>query len=1481
MSWNRFAARCGAASIVVLLSSGCGQKPADESAVQVQDLSSAPEVFVLQADLSSPLREIPPGLPSADTHREKPLFPFREQGPTQNVPDLVLQSSPGPLIATSSGLNIPGVGNGDYGFAPNAAPPDTNGVAGATQYVQWVNESFAVFNKSTGALVYGPAAGNTLWKGFGGGCQNNNDGDPIAQYDKAANRWVMTQFSVSTTPYLQCIAVSQTSDATGAWYRYSLSMPNFPDYPKLGVWPDAYYMSFNMFKGNRFVGARACALQRSQMLIGAAANAVCFQLSNAYGGLLPSDLDGATAPPAGSPDYFLDFGTSSLRLWKFHVNFVTTSNSTFSGPSTISVPAFSEACSGGTCIPQPGTSQQLDSLADRLMYRLAYRNFGDHEALVANHSVVAGSSVGVRWYELRSPGTTPVVYQSGTFAPDSAYRWMGSIAMDHVGDIALGYSASSSSIYPSIRYTGRAPTDPLGTLGAENIILAGGGSQNGGLNRWGDYSAMAIDPADDCTFWYTNEYLKATGSFNWSTRIASFKFPGCDTPTVKTPASATPNPVTGTSTSVSVLGADDTGEPSLTYSWSSSGPAAVSFSPNGTNAAKNSTATFTQAGSYTLTAKITDPSNLSASSSVAVTVNQTLTSIAVSPSSAPLALNGVQQFGAAAKDQFGNPMSAAISWSATGGSITSSGLYTAGSTPGSFSATASSGAVSGSAIVTITDAAPVITGGPAASPSSVSGTTTSLSVTATDDGGAGNLTYSWSCSGVGFSPNGTNAASTTTANFSAAGTYNIGVTVTDSAGHTATGSVAVTVSQTLTLIAVTPGSATLAVGGSQQFSATASDQFGNAMATQPVFGWTATGGVINASGAFMAGCVPGSFGVAASVGGRSGSAGGTLTDLGPTVSASASPNPVSGNSTTVSASGAGCGLNYSWSGPTGVTFASSTSASTTATFPQAGTYGLVATVTDGGGMSASSGVSVTVSQTPTSIAVSPASAALTVGGAQQFTATANDQFGNPMTAQPVFSWSATGGTISSSGLFTAGCSPGTFAVTVSGAGLSGGASGSVTESAPSISSVSATPNPVSGNSTTVSASASGCGLTYAWSASGPAAVTFGSTTAASTSASFSQAGTYALTVTVTDGDAMTATSGVSVVVNQTLTAIAVSPASATLATGGAQQQFTASATDQFGAAMTVTPSWTASAGSIDATTGLFTSGATGGTVTVTATSGSVSGTATVSVVLRAHGQFFPPAPAAPADCTAATLVASGFTQPEGLAVDKSGLVYVVDTANSGAGAGTISRVESNGSLTSIAGGLSGPGQMVLDDAGNAFVDERAANQVTLVPLSGSPSAVANNSSAAYFNGPWGITLDASGNLLVSNQFGTSINSVTQAGAVTPAVIDGLSTPLDVKFDAAGNFYVGEFGASDVREFDATLAAVQTRTGYAGPIGIAFDAAGNLYVAEYTNGDVLRTAPDGTTTTFACGLNAPHSIAFDARGTLYIVNEGNGTVVSVP
>ena len=477
--------------------------------------------------------------PGLEKKREKPLRLLPQAtGPAQ--PDAAVQANAGPYVATTTPVGYAGVGSGDYGFTPNAAPPDPNLAVGATQIVQWVNESFAVFDKSTGALLKGPVAGNTLFAALGGGCATNNDGDPIAQYDKIANRWVLTQFSVSTTPYLQCVAVSSTSDATGTFYLYAFSYgtTQFNDYPKLGVWRDAYYITFNIFNnGQTFAGSKLCAYNRTAMLAGTAATQQCFQLSSSYGGVLPADLDGAANLPAsGTPEPFINFGSNSLNVWRFAVNWTTPANSTLTGPLNVPVTAFTQACNGGTCIQQPGTSNRLDSLGDRLMYRFAYRRnttASSAETAVVNHSVkVSGNNqnqvVGIRWYQLGNlTSGTPTVLQQATYSPDSTSRWMGSIAEDKAGNIAVGYSASSSSKYPSVYYTGRLASDALGTLESEGSLKAGSGSQTGNLHRWGDYSALAIDPSNDCTFYYTNEYEKASGSFNWSTWIGSFSFPGC------------------------------------------------------------------------------------------------------------------------------------------------------------------------------------------------------------------------------------------------------------------------------------------------------------------------------------------------------------------------------------------------------------------------------------------------------------------------------------------------------------------------------------------------------------------------------------------------------------------------------------------------------------------------------------------------------------------------------------------------------------------------------------------------------------------------------------------------------------------------------------------------------------------------------------------------------------------------------------------
>jgi hypothetical protein len=490
-------------------------------------------IHEIKHDVSLPLRDLARNTPPTEPSGQHTLFPVRATHftGTTSAKDPAVQTEVLPLVRTTTILNFDGV-NGTT--AGGVYPPDTNGSVGSTQFVLITNFDYEVFDKTTGALQLGPARINSVWSGFGGQCESDNGGDPIALWDKMGQRWVLEQLEYFVgNQNLVCVAVSTSSDATGSYNRYSFSFgSSLPDYPKLGVWPDAYYLSVNSF-GAGF--AEPCALDRAAMLAGQAATMVCFSPNSQNFSFLPSDVDGTTLPPAGAPDHFLEIGngTNTLNYWDFHVDFVNTKNSTFTGPHTITVPSYSLACGGfSDCEPQPSPGESLDSLGDRLMYRNAYRNFGDHETMLVSHSVKPGSGAtsqgAMRWYEFRAtpPGSTFTLYQAGTYQNKNISLWMGSVAMDKAGDIALGMSASSSSLNPAIVYTGRIPADPLGKMESPKIVAKGTGVQVNGGGRWGDYSSMSIDPADDCTFWYSQEYYNSNGT-NWVSHVASFKFGGC------------------------------------------------------------------------------------------------------------------------------------------------------------------------------------------------------------------------------------------------------------------------------------------------------------------------------------------------------------------------------------------------------------------------------------------------------------------------------------------------------------------------------------------------------------------------------------------------------------------------------------------------------------------------------------------------------------------------------------------------------------------------------------------------------------------------------------------------------------------------------------------------------------------------------------------------------------------------------------------
>jgi hypothetical protein len=557
------------------------------------------------ATVSPPVRDLPASNAfSVWVERPEPRTPENRlpklpRDPQETDPVVQALAAAGmPPVGTSfEGMNI---GNA----CGNCLPPDPVGAVGPNHYVQMVNSNFAIYGKN-GAVLSAPKAINMLWSATPNStCATHNNGDPIVLYDQLADRWMLSQFTVKSgaEAYAECIAISQTPDPAGPYWLYEFDEANavFHDYPHLGVWPDGYYMSTNQFPDDATAStaAGAWAFERPKMLLGQPARYIFFDetplVTSTYTpfGQLPSTLEGRNLPPPGTPAFFAevdDVNTPNpppatglhdeMRIWRFHVDWASPANSTFgvgSRPPTpqagfggqyagaagqpdfvIPIADFiASACQiengPNDCTPEkinpPQPPQYLDVLGDRLMFKLVYRNFGDHDALVANHTVdVADSNQGagrngVRWYELRNVSSTPVLYQQGTFAPLDAtnplWRWMGSIGMDHSGNIAAGFSASGPNYFPSLHYAGRLAGDPLNQLAqGEAVMFQGQGIEaNTGLypfrNRWGDYSAISVDPTDDCTFWYTNEYLAPNAvtdilPVDWHTRVGNFRFSSC------------------------------------------------------------------------------------------------------------------------------------------------------------------------------------------------------------------------------------------------------------------------------------------------------------------------------------------------------------------------------------------------------------------------------------------------------------------------------------------------------------------------------------------------------------------------------------------------------------------------------------------------------------------------------------------------------------------------------------------------------------------------------------------------------------------------------------------------------------------------------------------------------------------------------------------------------------------------------------------
>jgi hypothetical protein len=428
-------------------------------------------------------------------------------------------------------------------------PPDTNGDVGPAHFIQAVNTSIGIFRKSDGVRL-AAFTFDSLWANAdtGTACDNDNQGDPTVVYDPIGDRWIVADFgmaSFTTPPFYECIAVSRTGDpVNGGWYFYAVraddaAHPWFPDYPKMGIWPDGLYMTANMFQGNTYREVRGWAFNRADLESGAPLRSVVMDTNtSSYFSMLPSNMrTAAGAPPAGSPNYFVAESQTqfAFQVWKFHVDY-SGSGSTFTGPTNVSQASYN---TGGGNVPSPGNP--LDSLYDRLMNQAQYSNIGGNESVWVNHTVRCcgtGSPMGQQWAQIRVTGgtvsTTPVQQQIYPGSNDGLHRWMGSVAVDKLGDLALGYSVSSSTVNPDIRYAGRLAGDPLGTLPlTETTMLPGitrgtqlGNCGGGTCTRWGDYSAMVLDP-NGCDFWFTTEYYAATG-MNWQTRIGSFRLnPNC------------------------------------------------------------------------------------------------------------------------------------------------------------------------------------------------------------------------------------------------------------------------------------------------------------------------------------------------------------------------------------------------------------------------------------------------------------------------------------------------------------------------------------------------------------------------------------------------------------------------------------------------------------------------------------------------------------------------------------------------------------------------------------------------------------------------------------------------------------------------------------------------------------------------------------------------------------------------------------------
>ena len=473
-------------------------------------------------------------------------------------------------VTTFEGIDASQVAKPNYDVDPN-------GAVGTKQFMEWTNAYYQAWNKTTFAAVWTkPQAGTVPFTG------NTNcviGGDGVITFDRLASRWVMAGHNSGETTYYYCVAISNTDDLSSsslAWFTYTFPLDSalgtnasgtvyFPDWPKLATWSDAYYIAMDIQDPNSKyaeVGVLACALDRTNMIIGGTANTPqCFRVPTSgsstilYHSLQPADIEGTTPPPVGAPEYYVSIQnpvldgvtttSDSFNLWQFHVDWSNPANSTFT-QSTVPVTSYQPGCylpnapTNTACVPEPTTSTTanfIDSVGDRFMFRFSYRNFGTYQSYLASHTVQVGSGsggqTGIRWYELRGSGV-PALFQSGTISPDTnLYRFIPSITQDLGGNAAVGYSTSSAANHPGIAaswWNLNSQSTPT------EITLFNGTADQENTYRWGDYTDMTVDPVNGCTFWYVNEYFNTnqigTGKPVWQTRISNFAAPGCGSVTV-------------------------------------------------------------------------------------------------------------------------------------------------------------------------------------------------------------------------------------------------------------------------------------------------------------------------------------------------------------------------------------------------------------------------------------------------------------------------------------------------------------------------------------------------------------------------------------------------------------------------------------------------------------------------------------------------------------------------------------------------------------------------------------------------------------------------------------------------------------------------------------------------------------------------------------------------------------------------------------